>query len=216
MSKKNYSIIILIVLVLTSMFILSACTARNMYPRQPAQPNTTGQGQNMIGPNMQGTTPGTTRPGAPDGRTQTAPVPTPAPTPAQTPTTQAPTTQTPATTLRLQQNKIAEYNRKADTIKSKLESMKEVDKASVIVVGDTALVGCKLSSSAKNVDTAKNMITKNIKDTDKTIKNVNITESIDLTAQVNRISEDIRNNKPIDEINASINKIMREISPKTP
>lgn len=192
MIEKNYKSFVLVILILASVFVLTACTARNINPRQPGQPDTTGQGQNM----MQKTAPDANRIQAPDGRTQTAPVPTPLP--------------------QLQQGNMADYNRKAEAIKSKLEAMKEVDSASVVVVGNTALVGCKTSKESKNADTTRNLIINKVKATDKNIENVTVAESADLSAQVKRISDDIRNNKPVDEINASINKIMREINPKTP
>ena len=254
MTKKKYRSILLLILMLSVIFVFTACTTRNTDPNQrndmglqngtrdmTDRQDMTGQGQNLMGENPQGTNPEVNRMGAPDNtrnRTQNG-IPNGidngnndgannginngltngtnnGTTIGRDGAVAPPGTNTGQTrTPQLQQDSLADYGRRADIIRDKLEAMNEVENVTVVVMGNNALVGYTSSNKSRNNDTTKNAIIKKVKDTDKAIENVTVTDALDLTKQLNRISEDIRNNRPIDQINASIDKIMRQITPNS-
>ncbi len=241
MGRKCYRRILPLILVLSIIFIFTACTTRNANPNQTndmgqqngttdrtgrqnglQQPDTTGQGQNLLGENPQGMNPEVNRMETPDntlGRMQNeltnginngtnnqtligrdgAVAP--------------PEVNTRQTRTQLQQNSLADNGRRAENIRKKLETISGIDDVSVVVTGNTALVGYRLTDRTKNAATIKNEIAKKVKETDRAIENVSVTDAANISAQLKRISEDIRNNGPIDEINASIEKIMRQLTP---
>ena len=253
MIKKNHRVIVLIIMVLSSILVFTACAARNTDPNQQnnmgqqngtqtpnvtggqnglQQPDMTGQDQNLLGGTQLGTNPGVNQMGTSDGTKKGITNEINNGTNNGTNTgmnngmntgmnngtnnaTKNGTNTMQTRTQQTQQNSLADYSKRADIIRDKLETMTEVDNASVVVMGNTALVGYKPANNSKNSEATKNAIIKKVKETDKAIQNVTVTDALDLTTQVNRIADDIRNNKPIDQINASIDKIMKEINPNT-
>lgn len=240
MRKKSYRRVLPLILVLSIIFVFTACTTRNTNPNQTndlgQQNGTTDRtgrqnglqqqdntGQNLMGENQQGMNPEVNRMGTPDNaldrtqneltnginngtNNQTLMGRDGAVAPPEVNTKQTRTTQ-------LQQNTLADNGRRAENIREKLETISGIDDVSVVVTGNTAIVGYRLTDRSKNAATIKNEIAKKVKDTDKAIENVSVTDAADLSAQLKRISEDIKNNGPIDEINASIQKIMRQLTP---
>lgn len=102
---------------------------------------------------------------------------------------------------------------KAKNIKNQLNNMSEVENVNVVVVGDTALVGCKPSGNAKDVNALKNKIVNKVKEIDKSIKNVTVSEKADIMDRIKRLENDVENNIPMDKITNEFNRIIREITP---
>lgn len=102
---------------------------------------------------------------------------------------------------------------KADAIKRQLVNMTGVDKANVVVMGNTALVGFKPIGNTRNVGVAKTNIAKKVKAVDKTITNVVVSESTGVLDRINKLSMDITSNKPINAITTEFNNIVKGIAP---
>lgn len=115
----------------------------------------------------------------------------------------------------VQQN-LQNAQKRAENIKNHLVKLKNVKKAIVVVSGNTAIVGCKLSPSVKDVNSVKAMIAKKVKAIDKSITNCVVSDSTDITARINKLAVDIANNrKNPAEINNEINRIIQKIKPVT-
>lgn len=108
------------------------------------------------------------------------------------------------------ERQIADSQKKAETIKTSLEKLSEIEKANVIVVGNTAIVGCKISKEAKDINDTKNMVADRVKGLDKSIKNVAVSDSADIMSRINKLSSNITKSKDINEINNEVNKIIEK------
>jgi len=102
--------------------------------------------------------------------------------------------------------------KKAENIKAQVKSMNEVKDASVIVIGNTALVGCKLSGNAGNTADIRNKVIQKVKSTDNTITNCTVSESPQILDRINKLGTDITNNKPVNEISEEFNRIIKTIT----
>lgn len=101
---------------------------------------------------------------------------------------------------------------KTDDIKRQLMKLNGVDNANVIVVGNTALVGCKLKNGTANSTAVRNSITNKIKEMDKTITNVTISESPNIMNRINMLGTDI-GNKPAGTFMDEFNKLLKGVAP---
>jgi len=104
---------------------------------------------------------------------------------------------------------------KADNIKSQLMNMNGVTDANVIVMGNTALVGFKPSVNTGNVNAIKSNITKRVKEIDKTITNVSVSESADIMTRMNRLGTNIAGNNQGNTIADEFNKIIDGLNTTT-
>ncbi|RCX17118.1 YhcN/YlaJ family sporulation lipoprotein [Anaerobacterium chartisolvens] len=107
---------------------------------------------------------------------------------------------------------MAPDRQKAENIKNQLRDITEIADANVIVMGNTALVGYKPSGNMGDSNAAKNMIISKVKKIDRTITNVSVSEQPDMMNRMNRLGEDITNNRPMNDITNEFNQIMRGIT----
>ncbi len=198
---------------LAVLFLGSNLLGRNN--QQPGQNGTTQQGRNMIGGNMQGANPsaGPNRTNMPGdnrddrlGKNQ--------------PGTQGIyTTPSPDMNMRLNRvgNQISQQTgfdrQKADNIRNRLGNIDGIGQINAVVNGNTALVGYSLSKTAKDANNIKNMITNRVKQIDNTITNVVVSDSADITSGIERLSNSIRNNNPVNDLNNEFNQIIQRIKP---
>lgn len=101
---------------------------------------------------------------------------------------------------------------KSLNIERQLESLANVKDASVMVVGNTALVACNPASTGVDMTTLRNSITQKVKSVDPSITNVVITESADVRTSIQQLFSNM-NNKSINQITQEFNKLIRDITP---
>ncbi|NMB95497.1 MAG: hypothetical protein GYA02_02640 [Clostridiaceae bacterium] len=114
---------------------------------------------------------------------------------------------------------------KSGQIKAQLEKMSGVDDVSVIVLGNTALIGCDINNNANannrnnannnrtgNTDDLRNKIVQQVKNMDKSITNCIVTDKPELLEKINALGKDIANGEPGNEITEEFNRIIRSIN----
>lgn len=111
------------------------------------------------------------------------------------------------------QQDLVSYRQKAENITKGLENMAEVDKVDAVVIGNTCLVGYKPSKTAKNASTTRNLIINKVKGMDATIDTVVVNESEDTMKSIKKLSKDIIDNKPANEINTEFQQIIQKLKP---
>lgn len=100
---------------------------------------------------------------------------------------------------------------KSLTIKSQVEDLSKIKEAKVVVVGDTAIVAITPGSNTDNPDTLRTAVTERVKSSEPSIKNVLVTESPDMMANINQMFNNMTN-RPADEINRDFNKLVKDLS----
>lgn len=108
---------------------------------------------------------------------------------------------------------MADDRMKADNIRSKLEAMPGISKVNVIVMGNTAVVGCSRQAGTSSANSAEKMVADRVKQIDPSITNVYVTESADLGNRISRLYRDMVNNRPMNEIRDDFTKIINSITP---
>ena len=111
------------------------------------------------------------------------------------------------------EQQMAPDGQKAENIKNQLNQMKEIEDVNVVVMGNTALVGCKPSGNAKDINAVKEMIVKKVKEADKSITNVTVSEKTDIMEMISKLENDIKSNNPVDQITKEFNRIIQKITP---
>jgi YhcN/YlaJ family sporulation lipoprotein len=102
---------------------------------------------------------------------------------------------------------------RTDNIHKQLSKMGELRQVGVIITGNTALVGYSPSHLAKDVSSTKALITSRVKQIDPSIKNVVVSESADIMSRINKLTTDISNNRPANEISNEINQLLKGVAP---
>ncbi|KHO62822.1 sporulation protein [Thermoanaerobacter sp. YS13] len=127
---------------------------------------------------------------------------TPAP---RTPTMPAPTPVRKPTTESVRASKIA----------SNVAKIPEVNKATVVVSGSTALVGVDMKARVQGTHETdvKKKIEKTIKNTDKSITRVYVTSDPDLYKRIDNIARGISAGRPVSEFAKQISEIIKRITP---
>lgn len=136
--------------------------------------------------------------------------PTPARyTPAPTRTTPAPS-KTPTAV-----KKPTTESARASRIASNVAKIPEVNKATVVVYGSTALVGVDLKARVQGTleTDVKKKIEKTVKDTDKSITRVYVTADPDLYKRIDNIAKGISEGRPVSEFAKQISEIIKRITP---
>lgn len=186
---------------------LTGCTTAGRMQKRgttPQQQGATGvnplggtTGQGMRDGNLQGTTMLPGQPGIPGGN----------PTQGTLPGNNLSNTQG--------QQQVSIDRQKSDEIRNKLNGIAGVKDTSVAVRGNTCLVGYTPSGTAADVNATKANIIKRVKETDKSITDVRVSESADIMTRINKLSTDVTGSSPMNEITESFNKLMQEITPKS-
>ena len=109
-------------------------------------------------------------------------------------------------------NSMTERSKK---IANKVVELNDIKSATVIITGDTALVGVNIpnNSSGKVTKELKDKVQNKVKDTDKNIDNVMVTADPDLIKRIDNVGNDIRSGKPLSGLGNEIEEIIRRITP---
>lgn len=111
------------------------------------------------------------------------------------------------------QQRIAADRQKAENIRKQLNGMREISNASVVVRGDTVLVGYKPSQNGQDFNANRRLITDKIRQTDNSIANIRISESAEMMNRIDRLSRDMGANRPTNQLVDEFNRLFRGISP---
>ncbi|HHX96096.1 MAG TPA: YhcN/YlaJ family sporulation lipoprotein [Clostridia bacterium] len=105
---------------------------------------------------------------------------------------------------------------KAQLLAKKVNELKEVNSATVVVAEDKAWVGVDLAASLKNklTDKLKDEITKKVKENESTIKTVYVTADADMVTRLRNIAKDIANGKPLSGFMEELDELGRRITPR--
>ena len=193
------------------LFSFSGCAGRNV--QRPDQ-NNTGQGRNIIGENMQGTDPnagpqggnmfgGNRDAGSGNNPPDNTGIGT-------TPQGIQPGTPPGAEPLDRQ---ITDGRLKSDNIKRQLSAIPGCRNPNVIVIGNTALVGYAASGTVKDTGALRSKVTDTVRQADRTITNVVVSDSAEVVRNINQLSSDIAGNKPVNDIGNRFNQLIRSINP---
>ncbi|NLY78188.1 MAG: YhcN/YlaJ family sporulation lipoprotein [Tissierellia bacterium] len=106
-------------------------------------------------------------------------------------------------------------SRLADRIAKEIERLNNVDEASVLLSGNTAIVGVDMDDDVEGQITSdlKQRIAKIVKNRNKDIENVSITADPDLFTRISNMAEDITNGRPISGFADQFEEILRRITP---
>lgn len=112
-------------------------------------------------------------------------------------------------------NSNADLSDRADKIAENVADLKEVNDATVIISGNTAIVGVDIKDQIEGALTTnlKKKVEKTVRNTDKSIRNVTVTADADLFKRIQNIGRDIRAGKPISGFGSEIEEIIRRITP---
>lgn len=104
----------------------------------------------------------------------------------------------------------------ANDIARKITDLPEVDRASVVLTNDTALVGCSLRGTTQGTMTTdlKQKIEKIVKDKTN-IEEVSITTDPDLYKRIDTMSNNIGTGNPIENFAEEVRDLIRRITPGT-
>jgi hypothetical protein len=186
--KRFFMFIALVVAVSVFIIPLIGCNLGGMKKNTTPYGRTGTQGQTNIGQNMQ------VNPPAGTNIVRPSPVIFPSPHPGATilPT--------------------AFDRKKADNIRNHLLGIRDIHNVNVIVYGNMALVGYAPVKAKVDTTALKNIITAHVKQADKSITNVTVTSTPNLTAMIKKLSNDVLSNKPAAELRDSYTKLMQSLS----
>ncbi|MDR7870032.1 MAG: YhcN/YlaJ family sporulation lipoprotein [Tissierellaceae bacterium] len=105
---------------------------------------------------------------------------------------------------------------RANEVATKIADLPEVDKASVVITEDTALVGCSLRGNTQGTMTnaLRQKIRGIVKDT-VNVDNVSITTDPNMTGRIRTMSNSILQGNPIEGFAEEIRTLIRDITPNT-
>lgn len=112
-------------------------------------------------------------------------------------------------------NRDSTLSSRAEKVAKKVQDLKEVNSATVLLSGKTAIVGVNINENVEGKVTTqlKNKIEKVVKQTDASITNVNVTADADLYKRISNMANDIRTGKPISGFANEFQEILRRIIP---
>ncbi|NLY47241.1 MAG: hypothetical protein GX053_14825 [Tissierella sp.] len=104
----------------------------------------------------------------------------------------------------------------ANEIARKIAALPEVDKASVVISEDTALVGCSLRGNTQGTMTnALRQKIRGIVNESANINNVSVTTDPEMTNRIQTMSNSIFQGNPIEGFAEEIRELIRDITPNT-
>lgn len=104
---------------------------------------------------------------------------------------------------------------RAAKIAMNVAKIPEVNKATVVISGNTAIVGIDMKSKVQGAHETdvKKKVEKTVRDTDKGIKHVSTTSDPDLYTRLTNISKGIAAGRPLSEFTKQITEILKRITP---
>lgn len=104
---------------------------------------------------------------------------------------------------------------RAENIADSVVDIAGVDDATVVITGDTALVGVDIAGkdNGEVTDNLKRSIINVVKKVDNRIDNVVVTASPDFFDRIDNIARDINRGKPLSGFVDEVNEIIRRVAP---
>jgi YhcN/YlaJ family sporulation lipoprotein len=104
---------------------------------------------------------------------------------------------------------------RAEKIARNVAKLKEVNSATCVITGNTALIGIDMKDNieGKMTNDLKRKVESSVRNTDKNIKNVTVTADVDLYKRISNMARDIRNGRPITGFTDEIQEMLRRITP---
>ncbi|QQY80583.1 YhcN/YlaJ family sporulation lipoprotein [Keratinibaculum paraultunense] len=105
--------------------------------------------------------------------------------------------------------------KKAANIAEKITNLKEINSASVLISGNSCIVGVDIKNNIEGKMTTdlKQKIERIVRNTDNSIKYVSITADPDLYTRIRNMAADIANGRPISGFANEFEEILRRITP---
>ena len=103
--------------------------------------------------------------------------------------------------------------RVADRVADKLVSMREIDRANVIVTDNNAYIGARLTDGRNLTGNLERKISDEVKAVDRDIDNVYVSVNPDFYDRMTNYSNDIRNGKPIEGFFDEFTQTVRRVFP---
>ncbi|MGI6778049.1 MAG: YhcN/YlaJ family sporulation lipoprotein [Acetivibrionales bacterium] len=110
------------------------------------------------------------------------------------------------------QTNASSNKQKAENISNQLKKMNEVDEVNTVCSGNTAVVAYDPSNTGGDTEKVKNEIINRVKDLEPTITNVVVSESADIMQKVKTLANNMAN-RPMNEIDDEIRKLIQQIQP---
>jgi YhcN/YlaJ family sporulation lipoprotein len=134
--------------------------------------------------------------------------------PAKKPTPTRYTPPAPKTTPAPVRKPVSETAR-AERIARNVAKIPEVNKATVVISGSTALVGIDMKAHVQGAHETevKKKVEKTVRETDKAVKNVSVTADPDLYKRIDNIAKGIAAGRPLSEFTKQIAEILKRITP---
>jgi len=104
----------------------------------------------------------------------------------------------------------------AQKISNVITKMDEIQSATVVVTGNTALVGVQFSEQYKGdlTDQIKKLVDQQVKNADPSIKRVVVTADPDLYTRIMELASKIEKGNPLSGLTQEIQEILNRINPK--
>lgn len=102
---------------------------------------------------------------------------------------------------------------RANNIAARIGSIQGVGSLNVIVNGNTALVGYSPSGTPGDANAAKVAIANRIRQVDKSITNIMVTDSANAVGKINQLSNDIKSGRGGADLNSRFNQIIQGLKP---
>jgi len=111
----------------------------------------------------------------------------------------------------------AEANRLAQKLAAEAHRVAGVKSATVILTGNTAIVGLDLKPGVKSADigTIKTEVARRVKAADKRIRSVQVTTDPKMIARIQNVARGIAQGKPVSSFKTQVNEILKSITPTT-
>ena len=105
----------------------------------------------------------------------------------------------------------------AQAMAEAVERLSEVDEASVIALGDTALVGLKFGSEYKGQvdDRMKKMVLARVQTVDKSIQSVAVTSDVKWLQDIQAMGQALGSATGLDDVRRQMDDLVRQITPYT-
>ncbi|MDD3838987.1 MAG: YhcN/YlaJ family sporulation lipoprotein [Clostridia bacterium] len=118
---------------------------------------------------------------------------------------------------RVDDDNVYDANTKAKRIASQITKLKDVEKASVVLSGNTCIVGVELDSKLRDrmTETVKERIETKCKNADPAIKRVVVSADPDIFDRLKSMASDIEKGKPLSGFTEEIDEIIDRIKPQT-
>ncbi len=111
-------------------------------------------------------------------------------------------------------NDVSQLSTRADAIAKRVTALPEIDTASVVIHGNTAVVGCDVKGNANNTigSNLQQKVEAAAKTADKNIKKVSVTSDPTLYNRIRTMSTNIGSGRPITNFTRDIEDILNRIT----